>query len=693
MRYESIVAATLAGAATAHSIPGAPQMLGGRKALSSLKNLKRNNFGLSRHESEKRNVLEARADPDQCGPGVGSCADTDCCSAAGWCGTGEEYCAAPDCQQNYGPACDSNQQPSGVDTSGADRTHIGSVSYNGAGIYDCVTTGDIAITFDDGPYSYTSDLLDILDNYNATATFFITGNNLGKGMINDESTGYPAIINRMHNTGHQIASHTWSHQNSSQTSEEQWTKQMVWNEIALNDILGFFPTYMRYSATLDRMLFGFQEESPPYSICESQCQSVLSDLGYHIVYFDLDTEGYLHNTADEISETKDILDAALASSSPDSDAWLHIEHDIEYYVVYDFMEYMLQELIADGWNMVTVGECLGDAKDNWYRTVDGAYDDGNPDDDLSVSTDGTCGSGITCLGSEFGDCCSQNGWCGSTEDYCSTGCQSDYGDCDATATATATASSTADPTSTATGSVSTDGSCGSGITCLGSEFGDCCSQHSWCGSTDAYCGTGCQSDFGSCTSSDTGSDTVSTDGTCGDGVTCEGSEFGDCCSQYGWCGSTDGHCGDGCQTDFGTCSTSGLSTISSPASSTTTSSSLSTATTEDGTNDSTASTTSSTSVSDSASADESSATTDSPDVTSDVPSLTASGTSTTTPTSEPTETAIELVTSTNGKCGADAGMTCSGYAFGILPCCSSNNKCSLLACWGSGCQGDYGTCF
>jgi peptidoglycan/xylan/chitin deacetylase (PgdA/CDA1 family) len=36
------------------------------------------------------------------------------------------------------------------------------VLYGGAGIYDCVKAGDIALTFDDGPYIYTSALLDKL---------------------------------------------------------------------------------------------------------------------------------------------------------------------------------------------------------------------------------------------------------------------------------------------------------------------------------------------------------------------------------------------------------------------------------------------------------------------------------------------------------------------------------------------------
>lgn len=49
----------------------------------------------------------------------------------------------------------------------------------------------------------------------------------------------------MHAEGHQIASHTWSHQNASQLTNHQYTDQIVWNEIAFNDILGFFPTYMR----------------------------------------------------------------------------------------------------------------------------------------------------------------------------------------------------------------------------------------------------------------------------------------------------------------------------------------------------------------------------------------------------------------------------------------------------------------
>ncbi|KAL9001630.1 MAG: hypothetical protein Q9188_005409 [Gyalolechia gomerana] len=49
--------------------------------------------------------------------------------------------------------------------------------------------------------------------------------------------------------------------------------------------------------------------------------------------------------------------------------------------------------------------------------------------------------------------------------------------------------------------VSTDGSCGgaSGNTCLGSEFGDCCSSYNFCGRTKLYCSDPkCQPEFGMC---------------------------------------------------------------------------------------------------------------------------------------------------------------------------------------------------
>src|SRR5690606_19145290 len=108
-----------------------------------------------------------------------------------------------------------------------------------------------------------------------------------------------------------------------------------------------------------------------------------------------------------------------------------------------------------------------------------------------------------------------------------------------------------------------------------------------CGKTKDYCETGCQSAFGSCTGSSSPSVPlplpeapikVSTDATCGGtkGYTCVGSGFGDCCSEWGYCGITNAYCGNGCQSKFGRCrdgqSSSSSSSVSSTISSTTSSS-------------------------------------------------------------------------------------------------------------------------
>ncbi|KUJ20398.1 carbohydrate esterase family 4 protein [Mollisia scopiformis] len=290
----------------------------------------------------------------QCGPGFGTCASNECCSLAGYCGVTEDYCEAPDCQFNYGPACDANKIPSGTNTSSIARPKLGSVMYGSAGIYDCANAGDMALTFDDGPFIYTSHILDLLDQYNASATFFITGNNNGKGEIDNTSLPWSALIQRMYNEGHQVASHTWSHPDLCNITSDQRKNEMYKNEMALRNILGVIPTYMR----------------PPYSSCTAECgcEADLKELGYHITYFDLDTQDYLNDSPTLIVNSETIFDNAIANSSSTTDDFLVIAHDIHNQTSQVLVEYMLKGLTTAGYKPVTVGTCLGDSKANWYRT-------------------------------------------------------------------------------------------------------------------------------------------------------------------------------------------------------------------------------------------------------------------------------------------------------------------------------------
>lgn len=66
----------------------------------------------------------------------------------------------------------------------------------------CYIPGTVALTFDDGPYIYTSRVLDVLAHHGARATFFINGRN--RGHIDQ----FPELVKRAHEEGHQLGSHT-----------------------------------------------------------------------------------------------------------------------------------------------------------------------------------------------------------------------------------------------------------------------------------------------------------------------------------------------------------------------------------------------------------------------------------------------------------------------------------------------------
>ncbi|ERF69025.1 hypothetical protein EPUS_06712 [Endocarpon pusillum Z07020] len=72
--------------------------------------------------------------------------------------------------------------------------------------------------------------------------------------------------------------------------------------------------------------------------------------------------------------------------------------------------------------------------------------------DVRISTDGSCGgeTGSTCLGSEFGDCCSAKGWCGGNSSYCDIGCQGRFGKCSPAPASTNSATSISETAAAAT---------------------------------------------------------------------------------------------------------------------------------------------------------------------------------------------------------------------------------------------------
>ncbi|KAF7548853.1 hypothetical protein G7Z17_g6784 [Cylindrodendrum hubeiense] len=446
--------------------------------------------------------LHAREKGTDCGEGYGSCAPGSCCSESNWCGTTEDYCDGSSCQLDYSDSCDTFSRPSGSSTESIARPKIGSVPY-GSIITGCTESGTLALAFDDGPYTWTSEIMDVLDEYDVKGTFFITGNNLGKGHIDDSSLAWPDLLQRMYSAGHQLASHTWTHRDQDTINSTIQNTEMIYNEMAFRNLFGWFPTYMR----------------PPYLDCSSStgCLSTMGDLGYHIITTNLDTKDYENDSPDLIQASKDRFSAGL-SDTPSGNGYIILAHDVHEQTVTNLTAYMITTAQDRGYKIVTVGACLGDPEENWYRSA----------------TDTECTS--------------------------TAGCTSTAAQTSTSTTKVKTSSTSTGTSSSATASsgvtISPNQECGgsTGYTCKGSAFGNCCSYYGYCGSTDTYCGTGCDVDFGECNSS-SGNITDTTNGLCGATykTTCANYGTKTCCSQYGYCGSAAANCGTGCQSDYGTC--------------------------------------------------------------------------------------------------------------------------------------------
>ena len=91
------------------------------------------------------------------------------------------------------------------------------------------------LTFDDGPSKNTPLILDILKNYNAKAPFFV---------INTGNIGY---IQRIHDDGHTVGLHTYSH-NYAQlySSTDAYFNDLQQISDKVESIIGIKPTVMRF---------------------------------------------------------------------------------------------------------------------------------------------------------------------------------------------------------------------------------------------------------------------------------------------------------------------------------------------------------------------------------------------------------------------------------------------------------------
>lgn len=95
----------------------------------------------------------------------------------------------------------------------------------------------VYLTFDDGPSENTGKVLDILEQYNVKATFFITG----------ASEEHRPMIKKAYEAGHTIGLHTFSHNYSEvYSSDEAYFSDLDKIGKVAEEQIGFVPCFIRF---------------------------------------------------------------------------------------------------------------------------------------------------------------------------------------------------------------------------------------------------------------------------------------------------------------------------------------------------------------------------------------------------------------------------------------------------------------
>ncbi|KAL2147992.1 hypothetical protein VTI28DRAFT_48 [Corynascus sepedonium] len=209
----------------------------------------------------------------------------------------------------------------------------------GVVIQQCSSPGMLALAYDDGPYQYTSELVDILDAAGAKATFFWTGTLYG--CIYNQADA----VKKAFASGHQIASHTWTHGHMGSFGESQIREEMTKVEDALVNLIGKKPAYMR----------------PPYLETGGAVLSTLGSMGYKVITNDVDS-GDWNNQSPQQSE------AAFQQAGASGNGHIPLMHETYASTVQTLTPWLIDWAAQNNLKLVTVAECLGDA--------DGAYQAG-----------------------------------------------------------------------------------------------------------------------------------------------------------------------------------------------------------------------------------------------------------------------------------------------------------------------------
>ncbi len=176
----------------------------------------------------------------------------------------------------------------------------------------------VALTFDDGPSEYTFDMIDVLKLNNSKATFFMIGNRMKYNQ---------GIVKGVYASGNEIGSHSYSHKNLVNITQDELEEEINSVTILYNEITGENLKYLR----------------PPYGSIDSRLTEMAP---YPLILWSIDTNDWLSRNPEKIA--KHIIDKVY-------DGAIIVMHDI-YPESVEAAKIVIPELKALGYQLVTLSD-------------------------------------------------------------------------------------------------------------------------------------------------------------------------------------------------------------------------------------------------------------------------------------------------------------------------------------------------
>lgn len=178
-----------------------------------------------------------------------------------------------------------------------------------------------ALTFDDGPGTYTQGVLDALAAKQVPATFFVLGSS---------ASGNQALIEKIKAAGHEVENHSWNHPILTELSAEQVRSQIS----RTNAVIG-----------------GSRFLRPPYGEYNAAVTAVAHSMGLRLVLWTVDTLDWKYPDVDSI------MSYVKAQTKPGAIILMHDGGKNRSQTV-AAIPVIVDWLFANGYSLTTVKELL-----------------------------------------------------------------------------------------------------------------------------------------------------------------------------------------------------------------------------------------------------------------------------------------------------------------------------------------------